>query len=200
MNETLLSLLSLFFTAAIIENMALYYFLGTCPLISISENLSASYQMGIAVTFVMVITSALNSVVYRYLLVPLHLEYMYLLFFILVIAAVTQILEGILDRFFPSIYSSFGIFLSLIAVNCSILGVSMFAMLREYQLQETAVYALGSGLGWTFVICLMASLRKRIDMDSVPQSLGKIGIAMVIASVLAMAFSGVGELINGGTL
>ncbi len=200
MSETFISLFSLIFTAAIIENMALYYFLGTCPLISISEDLSASFQMGMAVTFVMVITTTINTIIYKYLLVPLQIEYLYLLFFILVIAATTQVLEAVLDRFFPNIYSSFGIFLSLIAVNCAILGASMFAVLREYNFLESSIYALGSGLGWTFVICLMASLRRRIDLKSVPQELGKTGITMIIAAIIALAFSGISELINGGAL
>lgn len=200
MNETLATLISLFFTAAVIENMALYYFLGTCPLISLSEDISPSFQMGIAVTFVMVVTTATNTILYKHLLVPLGLEYLYLLFFILSIAAVTQLLEGVLDRFFPNVYASFGIFLSLIAVNCAILGASMFAMLREYGLIESVIYALGSGLGWTLAICLLASLRKKIDMDSVPAALGKTGIAMVLAAILSMAFSGISELVKGGTL
>ena len=133
------------FTAAVAENIALYYFLGTCPLISVSNNLRTSFQMGITVTFVMLISSSINFIVYNWILVPLELEYLQLLFFVLSIAAITQFLELFLDRYFPEIYASFGIFLPLIAVNCAILGVSLFIVLREYDFVTSVVYSLGSG-------------------------------------------------------
>ena len=190
-------LLQIVFTAAVAENMALYYFLGTCPLISVSSDLRTSYQMGLTVTFVMVISSALNYVVYHYMLVPLQLEYLQLLFFILVIAALTQFLEQFLDRFFPEIYAAFGIFLPLIAVNCAILGVCIFVILREYDFVSSVAYSLGSGLGWLLVICLMASLRRRVDESKVSVYLGKTGISMLIASVMAMAFYGLTTVVKG---
>ena len=190
-------LLQIVFTAAVAENMALYYFLGTCPLISVSSDLRTSYQMGLTVTFVMVISSALNFVVYHYMLVPLQIEYLQLLFFILVIAALTQFLEQFLDRFFPEIYAAFGIFLPLIAVNCAILGVCIFVILREYDFVSSVAYSLGSGLGWLLVICLMASLRRRVDESKVSVYLGKTGISMLIASVMAMAFYGLTTVVKG---
>ena len=190
-------MLQIVFTAAVAENMALYYFLGTCPLISVSSDLRTSYQMGLTVTFVMVISSALNYIVYHYMLVPLQLEYLQLLFFILVIAALTQFLEQLLDRFFPEIYAAFGIFLPLIAVNCAILGVCIFVVLREYDFVSSVAYSLGSGLGWLLVICLMASLRRRVDESKVSVYLGKTGISMLIASVMAMAFYGLTTVVKG---
>ena len=190
-------LLQIVFTAAVAENMALYYFLGTCPLISVSSDLRTSYQMGLTVTFVMVISSALNFVVYHYMLVPLQIEYLQLLFFVLVIAALTQFLEQLLDRFFPEIYAAFGIFLPLIAVNCAILGVCIFVILREYDFVSSVAYSLGSGLGWLLVICLMASLRRRVDESKVSVYLGKTGISMLIASVMAMAFYGLTTVVKG---
>lgn len=196
----LMPLLSILFTAAVAENMSLYYFLGTCPLISISSDLKASFQMGVAVSLVMLITVAANHAVFYLVLRPLGFEYLQLLFFILIIAAVTQLLEEFLDRFFPAVYAAFGIFLPLIAVNCAILGVSMFAVLREYDLLSALVYALGSGLGWSLVICLMASVRRRIDMTAVSPHLGRTGITMVIAAIFAMAFSGLSEIIRSGGL
>lgn len=198
--EIIISLLQLFFTAAVVENIVLYYFLGTCPVISISDDLTASFQMGMAVTFVMVLTASINLLIYNHLLVPLGLEYLYLLFFMLTIAAVTQVLEQAIDSLFPKIYAAFGIFLSLLVVNCAILGVALFAMLREYSLLSTAVYALGSGLGWTGVICLIASLKRRIRLDLVPASVGKLGITMLVAAVVAMAFGGLSEVLGGGIL
>ncbi|MBQ3644541.1 MAG: NADH:ubiquinone reductase (Na(+)-transporting) subunit E [Candidatus Riflebacteria bacterium] len=190
-------LLQIVFTAAIAENMALYYFLGTCPLISVSSDLRTSFQMGLTVSFVMLIATAFNFVIYHYLLVPLQIEYLQLLFFVLVIAAVTQFLEQFLDRFFPEIYASFGIFLPLIAVNCAILGVCIFVVLREYDFVSSVAYSLGSGLGWLLVICLMASLRRRVDETRISIYLGKTGITMLIASVMAMAFYGLSTVIKG---
>ena len=190
-------LLQIVFTAAIAENMALYYFLGTCPLISVSSDLRTSFQMGLTVSFVMLIATSLNYVIYHYLLVPLQLEFLQLLFFVLVIAAVTQFLEQFLDRFFPEIYASFGIFLPLIAVNCAILGVCIFVVLREYDFVSSVAYSLGSGLGWLLVICLMASLRRRVDETKISVYLGKTGITMLIASVMAMAFYGLSTVIKG---
>lgn len=193
----ILFLLQIVFTAAIAENMALYYFLGTCPLISVSSDLRTSFQMGMTVSFVMLIATSLNFVIYHYLLVPLQLEYLQLLFFVLVIAALTQFLEQFLDRFFPEIYASFGIFLPLIAVNCAILGVCIFVILREYDFVSSVAYSLGSGLGWLLVICLMASLRRRVDETKVSVYLGKTGITMLIASIMAMAFYGLSTVIKG---
>lgn len=194
------AMLSLLFAAAVAENFSLYYFLGTCPLISISSDLKASFQMGVTVTLVMLITASCNHLLYYQVLVPLGLEFLQLLFFILTIAAVTQVLEEFVDRFFPAVYASFGIFLPLIAVNCAILAVSMFAILREYDLTTSILYAAGSGLGWTLVICLLAALRRRVDMSEVSPHLGKTGISMVLAAIMALAFSGLAAVINGGAL
>lgn len=194
------TLWTILFTAAISENIALYYFLGICPLISISSDLKTSFAMGTTVSMVMLLTISANWAVYHFLLVPLGLEFLQLLFFVLVIATVVQLLEGFLDRYFPALYAVFGIFLPLIAVNCAILGVSMFAVLREYSLLEAVVYAAGSGVGWTLAICLIASIRRRINPDNIPQHLGKTGITMIIAAVIAMAFSGISGLFGPGAI
>lgn len=193
------TLLSLLFAAAISENIALYYFLGICPLISISSDLRTSFSMGLTVSMVMLLTVSANFAVFHLLLVPLGLEFLQLLFFILIIAAVVQLLEGFLDRFFPGVYAVFGIFLPLITVNCAILGVSMFTVLREYSIVEALTYAAGSGIGWTLAICLIASIRRRINTDDISPHLGRTGITMIIAAVIAMAFSGLSALsVPGG--
>lgn len=193
----ILYLLQIIFTAAIAENIALYYFLGTCPLISLSSNLKTSFQMGLTITFVMLISTSVNYIINKLLLLPLELEYLQLLFFVLTIAAITQFLELLLDRFSPEIYASFGIFLPLVAVNCAILGVSLFVTLREYDFVTSVTYALGSGLGWLLVICLMASLRQKVDKKGIPVYLGETGITMLIASIMAMAFYGLTSVIKG---
>lgn len=190
-------LLGLLLSAIVSENVALYYFLGICPLMSISADLKASFNMGVAVSTVMLITTAANWAVYRFFLQPCELVYLQLFFFVAIIATTVQLLEMFLDRFFPSAYAMFGIFLPLITVNCAILGVSLFAVLREYSLVQSLVFALGSGIGWSFVICVIASLRRRVDFAQVPAHLGKTGLTMLIAAVIALAFSGVGELLSG---
>lgn len=192
------TLFAILFTAAISENIALYYFLGTCPLISISSDLKTSFSMGVTVSMVMLLTISANFAIYHFVLLPLGLEFLQLLFFILIISTVVQLLESFLDRYFPAVYEVFGIFLPLIAVNCAILGVSMFAILREYSLVEAVVYAAGSGLGWTMAICLIASIRRRINMEFIPVYLGKTGISMIIAAIIAMAFTGISGLFSVG--
>jgi Na+-transporting NADH:ubiquinone oxidoreductase subunit E len=183
-------MIELFFNAVINENMALYFFLGICPLITISADLKTSWQMGITVTMVMVVTMAMNWATFYLLLRPMNAEYLQLLFFILTIAAVVQFLESFIDRYFPAVYAMFGIFLPLITVNCAILGVSMFSVLREHDFTSSIIFALGCGVGWTLVLCMIASLRRRVDMSAVPAELGKTGLTMIIAAVMAMAFSG----------
>jgi Na+-transporting NADH:ubiquinone oxidoreductase subunit E len=193
-------MIELFFDAFFKENIALYFFLGICPLISISSDLKASWQMGITVTSVMVVTAAINWGIFYLILKPLSIEYLQLLFFILSIAAVVQFLEIFLDSNFPSIYASFGIFLPLITVNCAILGISMFSILREYNFTSSVVFALAGGLGWTMVICMIASLRRRVDMEAISENLGPTGLTMIIAAIMAMTFTGFSALAFPGAI
>ncbi|MGM0601607.1 MAG: electron transport complex protein RnfA [Candidatus Rifleibacteriota bacterium] len=193
-------MIELFLTAFFKENIALYFFLGICPLISISSDLKAAWQMGVTVTSVMVVTAVINWGIFYLLLKPLAIEYLQLLFFILSIAAVVQFLEIFLDSNFPSVYASFGIFLPLITVNCAILGVSMFSVLREYNFSSSIVFALAGGLGWTLVICMIASLRRRIDMDAISENLGQTGLTMIIAAIMAMTFTGFSALAFPGAI
>jgi Na+-transporting NADH:ubiquinone oxidoreductase subunit E len=187
-------MIELFLNSALNENLALYFFLGICPLITISADMKASWQMGVAVSSVMVVTASVNWAIYHFLLVPFQVQYLQLLFFVLTIAAVVQFLELFFDRFFPSIHESFGVFLPLITVNCAILGISVFAMLREYDFTSTIVFAGGGGAGWTLAICLMSGLRYKVKMSDIPENLGKTGLTMIIAAVMAMAFSGLSLL------
>ncbi len=191
-------ILAIIFSAAITENIALNYFLGICPFISISSDTKTAFQMGVTVTFVMIMTSAANWLIYYHLLIPNGFEDFHLLFFILTIAALVQFLETFIDRYFPALYSVFGIFLPLITVNCAVMGVSLFSIIRNYSLIETLLFSAGSGIGWTLAISLMGALRKRLDMDAIPKSLGKTGITMIIAAFMAMAFAGLSEAFSGG--
>lgn len=173
------------------HNIALAYLLGMCPLLAMSRNSSTALGMGVAVVFVMTITSALNWVLYHYLLIPTGSEIMAYLVFIIVIASVVQLLEMVIEKFFPRLQSSFGIFLPLITVNCTILAVSLFMVLRTYNFWQTVFFSLGSGIGWAFAICIIAAIREKLMMVSdVPDGLKGAGITMVILGILALAFMG----------
>ncbi|HNW34203.1 MAG TPA: Rnf-Nqr domain containing protein [Candidatus Ozemobacteraceae bacterium] len=190
------SFIGLFFAAIFTDNIALTMFLGLCPFLSLSRNLPVAAAMGGSVTFVMVTTAVLNWLLMRYFLIPYRLEYLQFLVFILVIAALTQILESVIDRFSPRIYAAFGVFLPLVAVNCAILGVSLFASFRDYGFAETLVYATGSGIGWTIAILVMGGLRRHLIFCRPPAALGQVGTVMTIASLMALAFGCLSGLVT----
>ncbi|MBP7635439.1 NADH:ubiquinone reductase (Na(+)-transporting) subunit E [Candidatus Ozemobacteraceae bacterium] len=182
------SLSSLFLNSVFTGNIALAGFLGLCPFLALSRRPALAAAMGGSVTFVMTVTAVLNWLLMRYFLIPYRLEYMQILAFMLVIAALTQVLELVLDRFSPRVFAAFGVFLPLVAVNCAILGVSLFSSFREYGFAETLVYALGSGIGWTLAILLMGGLRRHLIFCRPPAALGPVGIVMTLASLMALAF------------
>ncbi|OQA10616.1 MAG: Na(+)-translocating NADH-quinone reductase subunit E [bacterium ADurb.Bin374] len=182
------SLTGLFLSSVFTGNIALTGFLGLCPFLSLSRKPALAAAMGVSVTFVMTVTAMLNWLLMRYVLVPYRIEYMQILAFMLVIAALTQVLELFLDRFAPRIFAAFGVFLPLVAVNCAILGVSLFASFREYGFAETLLYSLGSGIGWTLAILLMGGLRRHLIFCRPPAALGPVGIVMTLASLMALAF------------
>jgi Na+-transporting NADH:ubiquinone oxidoreductase subunit E len=186
----------IFFSSVITNNIALTYFLGMCPFIAISKNMKAASGMGIAVTYVMVITSVVNYIIYTSILVPFHLEYLSFIVFIVVIAAIVQILEMLVERFMPVLYNSFGIFLPLITVNCAILGISLFMILKDYTLVEVIFYSLGSGLGWMLAIVAMSGLRKYLVLSSPIHSLGESGITVILAGFMALSFFGFSGILN----
>ena len=180
----------IFFASMITNNIALSYFLGMCPFIAISRNIKAASGMGMAVTYVMLITATANYLIYSSILVPLKLEYLAFLVFIVVIAGIVQLLEQLIERFFPALYSAFGIFLPLITVNCAILGVSLFMILKEYSFAGIIFYSLGSGLGWWFAIVSLAGLRKFLILSEPLDLLGDAGITVILAGFMALSFFG----------
>jgi Na+-transporting NADH:ubiquinone oxidoreductase subunit E len=186
----------IFFAAMITNNIALTYFLGMCPFVAISKNIRVAAGMGFAVTVVMTITAAVNHAVYYYILTPLNLDYLYFLVFIVSIAGMVQMLEILIDRYLPGMYMSFGIYLPLITVNCAILGVSLFMILREYGYVQTVAYALGSGSGWALAIVAMAGLRKYLVLSDPPEPLRDVGITAVLAGLMSLAFLGFAGIVN----
>lgn len=177
--------------AVFTHNIALTYLIGMCPMLAMSRRVDTAAGMGVAVTFVLAVVGPLNWVVYRLLLVPTHSEVMSFLVFIIVIASTVQLVEMLVSRFFPALHSSFGVFLPLITVNCAVLAVSLFVVLREYSLWQTVTFSIGTGIGWGLATTIIAGIRERLVLiGDVPADLRGAGITMVIAGILALAFIG----------
>jgi electron transport complex protein RnfA len=184
-------LLSLFLGAIFVNNILLSRFLGCCPFLGVSTKSETAKGMGVAVIFVLVMAAIMTHLAYRYVLVPLRIEYLYTLSFILIIAALVQFVELALKKINPVLYKSLGIFLPLITTNCAVLGVAVINMNENYTLIESIVNALGSSIGFLLAIVLMAGIRERInDNEDVPKCLRGLPIALVTAGLMSIAFMG----------
>jgi len=181
---------SLFFASIFTSNILLANFLGMCSFISISKDFNSSNGLGLAVTVVLTITGVVNWAVLHNILYPLGLYYLRFIVFIIVIAAVVQILEMVIDRLSPALYMTLGIFLPLITVNCAIMGAVLFIEIRNYSLLQSAIFSLGSGLGWWLAIASLAAIRKKVDKAPVPAGLKGPGITLITIGFMAMAFIG----------
>jgi Na+-transporting NADH:ubiquinone oxidoreductase subunit E len=188
--------LAVFFAAVFTNNILLTNYLGMCSFLSVSKELETSAGLGVAVTFVMTVTTALNWLVYEFLLVPFQLEYLRFIVFIIVIAAFVQLIEMIIERYSEGLYFALGIFLPLITVNCAILGASLFMVIREYTFMTSFFFGLGSGLGWLLAILAMAGIRQRLRTAKIPAGLEGPGISLIIAGFMAMAFMGFNGMIT----
>jgi Na+-transporting NADH:ubiquinone oxidoreductase subunit E len=188
--------LSLFFASIFTSNILLANFLGMCSFISISKDFNSSNGLGLAVIVVLTITGVVNWAVLHYILYPLGLYYLRFIVFIIVIAAVVQILEMVIDRLSPALYMTLGIFLPLITVNCAILGAVLFIEIRNYSLLQSAIFSLGSGLGWWLAIASLAAIRKKVDKAPVPAGLKGPGITLITIGFMAMAFIGFSGMLN----
>ena len=190
--------ISLATKAMFIENIILAYFLGMCSFLSISKKITTSIGLGFAVVFVLTITAPANWAIHNYFLQDgalawigfpdVDLSFLNFIVFIAVIAAIVQLVEMILDKFSPTLYYNLGIFLPLIAVNCSILGGSIFLVEREYTLLESTVFGFGSGMGFFLAIVSIASIRHRLRYSNVPVKLRGLGITMLLTGLVSMAF------------
>lgn len=177
--------------AVFTHNIALSYLIGMCPMLAMSRRVSTAFGMGAAVTFVLAIIGPLNWIIYRFLLVPTHSEVMSFLVFIIIIASAVQLVELLVARFFPALHASFGVFLPLITVNCAILAVSLFVVLREYNFWQTVTFSIGTGIGWGLATVMIAGVRERLALVAdIPADLRGAGITMIIAGILALAFIG----------
>lgn len=188
--------LVIFFAAIFTNNMILSNFLGMCSFIAISSEIKTSLSLGQAVTFVLTFTTLLNYIVYHKVMVPLGLEHLRYIVFIIIIAAFVQLVEMIIDRYFQTLYYALGIFLPLITVNCAILGVSLFMIIREYTLLQSLAFGFGSGIGWTLAIVTMAGIRKKIKNNPLPKGLEGPGITLIITGLMALAFIGFSGIVQ----
>jgi Na+-translocating ferredoxin:NAD+ oxidoreductase subunit A len=190
-----MELLLIFLSAAVVNNFVLAYFLGICPFVGVSGKLSSALSMGLATTFVMVMTAMVSWLIQFYILVPYDLVYLQTVAFILVVASLVQFVEMVIKKVSPPLYSALGIFLPLITTNCAILGLALFIQLKELGFVEAVVYALGAGAGFTLAICLMAGIREELELADVPVPLKGAGITMIVAGTMALAFMGFAGMI-----
>jgi Na+-transporting NADH:ubiquinone oxidoreductase subunit E len=189
--------LIIFLASIFTHNIALVYILGMCPFIVISKTYKTAVGMGVSVIFVVTLTTLINWPRYWFLLVPLHAEILAFLVFIIVIAAVVQFLEMFIEKFFPPLQASFGIFLPLITVNCIVLAVSLFMVLRDYNFVQTVTYSSGTAAGWAMAIILMAAIKEKLLLNGdIPSGLRGPGITMIIAGIMALAFIGFAGIIT----
>jgi Na+-transporting NADH:ubiquinone oxidoreductase subunit E len=185
-----LSAFIIFFAAIFTNNILLTNFLGMCSFLAVSREVKSSLGLGFAVIFVMTCTSALNYLVYYHLLLPLGLEHFRYISFIIVIAAFVQLVEMVIERSSPVLYVILGIFLPLITVNCAILGVALFMIIRDYTFLQSVAYGAGAGIGWTLAIVAMGGIRQKMKGAQVPKPLEGPGITLIIAGLMALAFIG----------
>lgn len=186
----------IFFAAIFTNNMIFSNFLGMCSYIAVSSEVKTSFNLGQAVTFVLTFTTLLNYLVYYYILVPLGLESFRFIIFIIVIAAFVQLVEMLIDRYFPSLYYALGIFLPLITVNCAILGVALFMIIRNYDLLQSMAFGIGSGVGWTLAIVTLAAIKQKIKNNPIPKGLEGPGITLIITGIMALAFIGFSGIVQ----
>lgn len=190
--------LSIFIKAIFIENIALALFLGMCTFLAVSKRVETAAGLGIAVIVVQTITVPVNNLIYNNILregalawaglTHVDLTFLGLITYIGVIAAMVQILEMILDKYFPKLYNALGIFLPLITVNCAILGAALFMVERDYTFPESVVFGLGSGTGWALAIVALAGIREKLKYSNVPEGLRGLGITFITVGLMALAF------------
>lgn len=187
----------IFFASILTSNILLTNFLGMCSYLSVSRELKTAWGLGVAVVFVMAVTSAANYLVFYYILIPLQLEYLQYIAFIVVIAALVQLVEMIIDRVSDRLYASLGIFLPLITVNCAILGASLFLVIRKYDFLQSVGFGVGSGLGWLVAIMALAGIRAKMAKRSkVIPALDGPGIVLIITGIIALGFIGFSGMVQ----
>lgn len=185
-----MDLVLLFFSAAVINNFVLTYFLGICPFIGVSNKIAPAVSLGLATVFVMTMATVVTWLLHYLVLLPFDLGFLQIPSFILVIASLVQLVEMFVRKVSRPLYRALGIYLPLITTNCAILGLAFFATQRQYSFIESIVFALGAGGGFTLALTLMASIREELELADVPKALRGAPITLIVAGILAMAFMG----------
>ena len=192
-----MKLFALLISSIFVNNIVFMRFLGCCPFLGVSSKVETAKGMGLAVVFVITMSSVMTWLAFEWLLVPLHLEYLYTLAFILIIAALVQFVEIVMKKMMPALYKSLGIFLPLITTNCAVLGVAVINMNERYDLLTAVVNAFGTAVGYLLAIVLMAGIREKLELcDDMPRCLRGLPIALVTAGLMSIAFMGFSGLIK----
>ena len=191
----MMQITSIIIAALLSENYVLVRFLGICPFLGVSKRINAAVGMGMAVTFVMALASLVTWCLQEYVLVPFNIGYMQTIVFILVIAALVQMVEIILKKVSPALYQALGIFLPLITTNCAVLGVAILMVQKDFTLLTGVVFSVATALGFALAMILFAGLRERLEVEDVPAGLRGVPIALITASLLAMAFMGFANVV-----
>lgn len=191
-----MELLLIFISAAVVNNFVLQYFLGICPFIGVSSKLSSAISMGLAATFVMVLTAVSTWLINFKILAPNGLEFLQNVSFILVIASLVQLVEMFIKKMSQPLYRALGIFLPLITTNCAIMGLALLMVAKEYTFLEGIVYSVGAGAGFTLAISLMAGIREELELADVPKPFRGVAITLIVAGILGLAFMGFSGMIS----
>lgn len=190
-----LSYFAIIIGAIFVNNVVLAQFLGICPFLGVSSKVDTSLGMGAAVTFVMAITAVVAWLIQTYILIPLGIQYMQTIVFILVIAALVQMVEIMLKKVSPALYQALGIFLPLITTNCAVLGIAILMIQKEFTLLQSITYSVATAIGFGLALVLFAGIRERLDFEDMPKSMKGVPVALVTAGILAMAFMGFSGLV-----
>ena len=182
-------------SAVFVNNIVLAQFLGICPFLGVSKRISTAAGMAGAVTFVMVLSTIVTYLIQEYILIPFNIEYLQTISFILVIAALVQLVEIILKKVSPALYQALGVFLPLITTNCAILGVAILTIQKEFNLMEGVVFAVSNAAGFGLALLLFAGMREHLDLMNIPKGLKGTPISLIVAGILAMAFMGFSGLV-----
>ena len=181
-----MTIFTILFTAALVNNFVLSQFMGICPFLGVSKKVETAAGMGGAVVFVITIASLCTSILYNYLLVPAQLEYLNTIVFILVIAALVQFVEMVLKKMMPALYKSLGVYLPLITTNCAVLGVALLSVQNEYGVLESVVNGIGASLGFLLAIVLMAGIREKLENSNIPEAFKGTPIVLITAGLMAI--------------
>ncbi len=187
----------IFISAIFVNNIVLSQFLGICPFLGVSKKVETAMGMGAAVAFVLTLATIVTFLLQHYVLVPMHIEYLQTISFILVIAALVQMVEIILKKISPSLYQALGIFLPLITTNCAVLGVAILVIQKEFSLIESVVYAFSTAIGFALALIVFAGLREQLALTNVPKGMRGMSIVLITAGLLSLAFMGFSGVDNG---